>query len=42
MSLPCKLLKLAPADFQKAVDLKDDDLETIATLTTKKVCIGQQ
>ncbi len=31
-----KLLKLTPADFQKTVELKDDDLETIATLTTAK------
>lgn len=31
-----KLLKLTPFDFQKAVELKDDDLETIATLTTAK------
>lgn len=31
-----KLLKLTPADFQKAVELKDDDLETIATLSTAK------
>lgn len=31
-----KLLKLTAADFQKTVELKDDDLETIATLTTAK------
>lgn len=31
-----KLLKLTPADFQKSVEIKDDDLETIATLSTAK------
>lgn len=31
-----KLLKLTAADFQKSVELKDDDLETIATLSTAK------
>ena len=31
-----KLLKLMPTDFQKSVELKDDDLETIATFSTLK------
>lgn len=31
-----KLLKMTPADFQKSVEIEDDDLDPIATLSTEK------